>query len=102
MKILLQIKKKIFEKFNKKKNNFDIILKQDLFDGNYELLLDCVNENTIFGEYGAGKSTIYLAQNYKFPIYSVETSKEFKDLIKTKIKDRRTTFKVNSLFIIII
>jgi len=55
-----------------------------LFDGNEELFKKNITSDIIYGEYGCGKSTEYILDNYDIPIYSVDTSKFWVNKISKK------------------
>ena len=56
--------------------------KNQLFDGYDQIFKQIISDKTIYGEYGCGKSTIFVMKNYKIPIYSVDTSKFWIDKIQ--------------------
>ena len=59
-----------------------ILKKNQLFDGYDQLFKQNISVKTIYGEYGCGKSTMFVMKNYKIPIYSVDTSKFWIDKIQ--------------------
>lgn len=71
--IILVIKRKIFNKINVSKK---------LFDGHSRIFENNLSSQTIYGEYGCGQSTLYVLKNFDIPVYSVDSSKEWVDLIK--------------------
>ena len=66
--------------FFKKKN-------YDLFVGEKKLFFKNISNSSIYGEYGCGISTQYVLKNFNIPIYSVDTSQQYINLIKKNIEN---------------
>ena len=60
-----------------------------LFDGEEELFIDLINKCQIYGEYGCGDSTIYVANNTKKEIISIDNSIDWINKVKTEIPKNR-------------
>jgi|TARA_B100001093_G_scaffold511558_1_gene579697 hypothetical protein len=73
--ILLIIKRKILNQSN---------VSEELFRGYSQLFKNNLNSQTIYGEYGCGQSTSYVLSNFNIPVYSVDSSRQWVDKIKTK------------------
>jgi hypothetical protein len=77
--IFFIIKRKILSKLN---------LQDELFDGHSKLFKNNLSSTTIYGEYGCGQSTFYVLQNFDVPVYTVDSSKYWVDLIKKNSKNK--------------
>jgi hypothetical protein len=75
--IILIIKRKLF------KPN----VSSELFDGYNKLFKNTLSSETIYGEYGCGKSTFYVLENFDIPVYSVDSSKYWVNKIKDTSKN---------------
>lgn len=60
-----------------------------LFDGEDKLFKNIISKNDIYGEYGCGKSTVWVSKNFDINIYSVETSPFWKKKISKIIKNKK-------------
>jgi hypothetical protein len=69
------------EKF-KERINF---IKPSLFDGDDELFKANIRDESIYFEYGCGASTLWVANNHKCRIYSVDSSPVWVDKVKKDI-----------------
>lgn len=56
-----------------------------LFDGDDALFKELVNQVNFYGEYGVGQSTVWVSKNCSAHVYSVDTSKEWIDTVKSKL-----------------
>ena len=56
-----------------------------LFDGDDALFKELVKHVDFFGEYGVGQSTVWVSKNCSAHIYSVDTSKEWIETVKSKL-----------------
>ena len=65
-----------------------------LFDGDDSLFKEVIRETQVYGEYGCGLSTEWVAQNTDCDVISVDTSKQWVDKVLSK-----TTRKVNLSYI---
>lgn len=54
------------------------------FSGYGDYFKDRVNQVEVYGEYGCGKSTLWVMNHTNAQILSVDTSKEWKDLVQNK------------------
>lgn len=63
-----------------------------LFDGNDRMFKQFAIESLNYGEYGCGKSTVWMSNNTNTNITSVDTSKEWVDSIKKQILEHKNTF----------
>ena len=61
-----------------------LLKKNQLFDGYDKLFKQVISDKIIYGEYGCGKSTLFVMKNFKIPVYSVDTSKFWVDKIQKK------------------
>ena len=52
-----------------------------LFDGDDQLFLKAIGTAAVYGEYGCGRSTVWVAQNTTLPILSVDTSRQWIDRV---------------------
>ena len=77
--IILIIKRKLLKRAKKVKAD-------ELFDGYYQLFKKILNSKSIYGEYGCGKSTLYVLENFDIPVYSVDSSEKWIGRIKKKSK----------------
>lgn len=64
-----------------------------LFDGDDALFKDAIQTALVYGEYGVGASTIWVARNYDIPMISVDSSSEWLDLVRKKIPQNKWTAK---------
>jgi hypothetical protein len=78
---------KMFEKI---KTRF---FKNFLFNGDDALFKKYLISSKKYGEYGCGKSTIWVAENTAAAIYSVDTSEEWINSCKAKLHGRKVNFK---------
>jgi hypothetical protein len=62
--------------------------KLSLFDGNDYLFITNINSAKIYGEYGCGTSTIYVALNSDATILSVDTSQDWINSVSNKLSGR--------------
>ena len=62
--------------------------KESLFDGDSQLFVDSIINAKVYGEYGCGESTIYVVNNYNCEVMSVDSSKEWKNNVLKKCKDK--------------
>ena len=81
IKILNKIFKKMYNFINKKNPNF-------LFNGDGSLFKKITSNSKTYGEYGCGKSTLWIYNNTKNDIISVDTSKKWQSKISYKMKDK--------------
>ena len=77
--IVLELRNKIEQIIRK-------IMGKELFDGNAMLFNKHLININIYGEYGIGHSTCWVLNNTKAKILSVDTSIEWIDKVKSKIK----------------
>ena len=61
--------------------------KNELFEGDDYLFKKLTKETTVYGEYGCGQSTLWIARNTNNIILTVETSKKWADKIIRLIPD---------------
>jgi len=73
--IILIIKRKILNQSN---------VSEELFAGYSQLFKNNLNSQTIYGEYGCGKSTLYVLSNFDIPVYSVDSSRQWVNKINIK------------------
>ncbi|GAB5536881.1 MAG: hypothetical protein Rubg2KO_31300 [Rubricoccaceae bacterium] len=50
---------------------------ESLFDGNDALFTSCVSDADVYGEYGCGKSTVWVSRHADCDMVSVDTSREW-------------------------
>ena len=81
--IVLIIKRKIFKHK----------LNSELFDGYNTLFKKSFSLKSIYGEYGCGKSTIYVLKSFNIPIYSVDSSEYWVNEIKKKYQKNNLNIK---------
>jgi hypothetical protein len=62
--------------------------KLSLFDGNDYLFITNINSAKIYGEYGCGTSTIYVALNSDATILSVDSSQDWINSVSNKLSGR--------------
>ena len=62
--------------------------KESLFDGDSQIFIDTIINANVYGEYGCGESTIYVANNYNCRVMSVDSSKRWIDNVLRKCKDK--------------
>ena len=58
-----------------------------LFDGYDKLFIEHTKNIKTYGEYGVGNSTVWMYQNTNAKILSVDTSKEWINIVKSKMND---------------
>ena len=75
--IILIIKRKFFKP----------TLSEDLFGGYHHLFKKNLSSRSIYGEYGCGKSTFYVLENFDIPVLSVDSSEFWINEIKKKNKN---------------
>ena len=83
--IILIIKRKFFEPPLSK--DLKQKLSEDLFGGYNDLFKKSLSSRSIYGEYGCGKSTFYVLENFDIPILSVDSSEFWINKIKKKNKN---------------
>ncbi len=81
----------IFELRNEIIQFFRKICGKTLFEGNDKLFRKHINGIKNYGEYGVGESTICVFKNTNANIISVDTSKEWIDIVKSKINQSKRT-----------
>ncbi len=64
-----------------------------LFDGDDDMFIRLVGEAKDYGEFGSGKSTIWVAANTTANITSVDSSEEWIENVKQEIGVRKVNFK---------
>ena len=69
-----------------------IFKKDELFEGNDYLFKQYTNKTKIYGEYGCGQSTIWMAKNTNAIIYSVDTSLEWSKKVKNATNNNKNIF----------
>ena len=77
-------------KNKKKKTEID---ENSLFDGDDQLFKKIVPSIKCYAEYGCGKSTIWVANNSKALIYSIDTSQEWITSVRSEIGNREAVLK---------
>ena len=60
-----------------------------LFDGEDELFKSLITNTDVYGEYGCGKSTIWVSKNFDINIYSVETDLFWQKKTSETINDEK-------------
>jgi len=76
--------KGLFDKYNRFYNpNF-------LFNGDDKLFKKLAAECQVYGEYGSGKSSLWVFNNLKKPILSVENNKEWSEKVFTQLNNSST------------
>lgn len=66
--------------------------KEVLFDGHDEFFIDHLQNNSrIYAEFGCGASTIWVAQNTDVKIYSIDTSVDWINFVRSKVQEDRLT-----------
>ena len=75
--IILIIKRKLLNKPNKV---------EKLFGGHSQLFRNNLTSQSIYGEYGCGQSTFFVLENFDIPVYSVDSSEYWINIIKKKCK----------------
>ena len=73
--------KKIIKLFNR------LTVSEELFDGYSQLFKNNLSSQSIYGEYGCGKSTLYLLENFDIPVYSVDSSLDWVNKVKKQNKN---------------
>lgn len=81
--ILYSCMKKVYALFTKNTNETAALL----FDGDDALFLEKSTKARIFGEYGAGQSTAWVLENTSCTIYSVDTSDEWVQKVRSGAGD---------------
>ncbi|MEO1003772.1 MAG: hypothetical protein AAFX65_11755 [Cyanobacteria bacterium J06638_7] len=66
----------------------------DLFDGNDSLFKELLKETRIYGEYGCGKSTLWVAENTDAMIRSAETALEWFERISAAVDSKSTKIRL--------
>ena len=67
---------------------FPSSLEKELFDGQSELFIRLVKDCNVYLEYGVGNSTRWVAENSNKSIFSVESARDWANLIKGKVNFR--------------
>ncbi len=75
--IILIIKRKLL---NQRK------ISEELFGGYSQLFKNNLSSDSIYGEYGCGQSTFYVLENFDIPVYSVDSSEHWANIIKKNSK----------------
>tara|TARA_B100001121_G_scaffold307468_1_gene329076 strand:- start:837 stop:1478 length:642 start_codon:yes stop_codon:yes gene_type:complete len=65
--------------------------KNRLFKGNDLLFKKYISSCRVYGEYGCGKSTIWVSNNTNVQILAVDTSKEWIEIVNQNIKNNNST-----------
>lgn len=67
---------------------------ESLFDGNDALFKSCVSDAEVYGEYGCGKSSVWVSRNVDCDIVSVDTSSEWIGRVQSLVRSssRRQRF----------
>ena len=68
-------------------SNGNIVIMEQLFDGDDQLFKDIVKKARIYGEYGCGESTKWVLKNTSAQIFSVDSSKEWVQLVIDQTKN---------------
>ena len=68
--------------------------KDTLFKGNDTLFKDLLMDCKVYGEYGCGKSTIWVANNTSAKVLSVDSSEEWINDVNTKIDKSKNLAKL--------
>lgn len=76
--IILIIKRKLLNRPNKV---------EKLFGGYSQLFRKNLTSKSIYGEYGCGQSTFFVLENFDIPVYSVDSSEHWINIIKKKCKN---------------
>ncbi len=76
--IILIIKRKLLNKPKKGK---------ELFGGYSKIFKKNLTSQSIYGEYGCGQSTLFVLENFDIPVYSVDSSEHWINVIKKKYKN---------------
>ena len=82
--IILIIKRKLFNR---------LTVSEELFDGYSKLFKKNLSSKSIYGEYGCGKSTFYVLENFDIPVLSVDSSKYW--INKIKKNNRNNNLDIN-------
>lgn len=61
--------------------------RKSLFDGKNQLFKYALKDVEVYGEYGCGESTIYVAKNYNCQVMSIDSSIEWIRNVKDKCKN---------------
>lgn len=74
----------------KKKYNkiIDKVFQKKNFNHHFKLFSENISSNSIFGEYGCGRSTSFVLENFNIPIYSVDSSEYWVKKINDKFKNQ--------------
>jgi len=59
---------------------------EELFTGYSELFKKNLSSQAIYGEYGCGQSSFYVLENFDIPVYSVDSSEHWVNIIKKNSK----------------
>jgi hypothetical protein len=59
---------------------------EELFNGYSELFKKNLSSQAIYGEYGCGQSSFYVLENFDIPVYSVDSSEHWVNIIKKNSK----------------
>jgi hypothetical protein len=61
-------------------------ISEELFGGYSQLFKNNLSSESIYGEYGCGQSTFYVLENFDIPVYSVDSSEHWTNIVKKNSK----------------
>tara|TARA_B110000483_G_scaffold228158_1_gene290684 strand:- start:485 stop:1126 length:642 start_codon:yes stop_codon:yes gene_type:complete len=68
-----------------------------LFDGEDKLFKSAITNHDVYGEYGCGKSTVWVSKKFDIPIYSVESDFFWKINISKTINNNNCKIKYTNI-----